>query len=98
PAARDPSLLRPRLACAHCMKRFVVIGAGPAGVTAAYGLSLLGHRPVVVEQSNIVGGLAKTENYKGYHFDMGGHRFYTKSLQVRAIWQRLLGEDFLTRP
>jgi protoporphyrinogen oxidase len=80
------------------MRDFVIIGAGPAGLTAAYTLSQLGHTPSLVEACHIVGGLARTENYKGYCFDLGGHRFYTKSAQVQAIWQRVLGDEFLIRP
>ena len=59
-------------------KQFVMIGAGPAGLSAAYELAKLDLHPVVVEEYDKVGGLARTENYKGFHFDMGGHRFFTK--------------------
>ena len=73
--------------------RFVVIGAGPAGLTAAYELAKLGLRPVVLEKERLVGGLARTENYKGFHFDMGGHRFFTKSEEVRKMWHEVLGDQ-----
>ena len=56
----------------------VVIGAGPAGLTAARELARRGLEHVVLEQSSRVGGLSRTQTYKGYHFDMGGHRFFTK--------------------
>ncbi len=56
------------------VKEFVVIGAGPAGLTAAYELTRQGYRPRVFESLNTVGGIARTENYNGYHFDMGGHK------------------------
>jgi len=79
-------------------RKIVILGAGPAGLTAAYELTRQNIRPVVVEQDNIVGGLARTENYKGYYFDMGGHRFFTKSQQVNALWQEILGDDFIHRP
>jgi len=79
-------------------KQFVVIGAGPAGLTAAYELSKFGHRPIVVEKQQIVGGLARTENYKGFHFDMGGHRFFTKSEEVKKMWHEILHDEFLRRP
>lgn len=79
-------------------KQVVIIGAGPAGLTAAYELTKHNIRPIVVEQSEKVGGLARTENYKGYSFDMGGHRFFTKAQAVHKIWQDVLGEDFLLRP
>ena len=76
----------------------LVIGAGPAGLTAAYELATRGKRVVVLEQLDRVGGIARTENYKGYYFDMGGHRFYTKAPKVQAMWKALLGDDFLRRP
>ena len=57
---------------------FVVIGGGPAGLTAAYELAKASRRPIVLEKQHLVGGLARTEIYKGFHFDMGGHRFFTK--------------------
>lgn len=79
-------------------RRAVVIGAGPAGLTAAYELVRHGMRPIVVEKQDHVGGLARTANYKGYHFDMGGHRFFTKAREVQRLWQEVLGEEFLVRP
>jgi protoporphyrinogen oxidase len=79
-------------------KHVVVIGGGPAGLTAAYELVKCGLRPTVLEKGNMVGGLARTENYKGFHFDMGGHRFFTKSQEVKKMWQEVLGDDFLRRP
>ena len=78
--------------------RHVVIGAGPAGLTAARELAQQGRSVVVLEQAAIVGGLARTESYKGFHFDMGGHRFFTKVDEVQKIWQQVLGSDFLRRP
>ena len=76
----------------------VIIGAGPAGLTAAHELIKQGCHPIVLEQQDKVGGIARTENYKGYHFDMGGHRFFTKAPEVRAMWQATLGSEFLRRP
>jgi protoporphyrinogen oxidase len=78
--------------------RVVVIGAGPAGLTAARELARQGLAPVVLEKDDIVGGLARTEQYKGFQFDMGGHRFFTKVDEVQKIWQDVLGADFLRRP
>jgi protoporphyrinogen oxidase len=75
-----------------------VIGGGPAGLTAALELTEYGYQPIVLERSPIVGGLARTETYKGFRFDMGGHRFFTKSAEVRELWHRILGEHFLLRP
>jgi protoporphyrinogen oxidase len=76
----------------------VVIGAGPAGLTAAYDLSRRGVPTVVFEQDTQVGGLAKTVLYKGFRFDIGGHRFFTKVSAVRELWHELLGDDLLQRP
>jgi protoporphyrinogen oxidase len=78
--------------------RVVVIGAGPAGLTAARELVRRGLTPIVLEKDGIVGGLARTESYKGFHFDMGGHRFFTKVDEVKKIWQEILGSEFLRRP
>lgn len=79
-------------------KQVVVIGAGPAGLTAAYELAKLNLRPIVLEEYDRVGGLARTENYKGFYFDMGGHRFFTKVNEVKKMWQEVLNGDFLRRP
>jgi protoporphyrinogen oxidase len=76
----------------------VIIGAGPAGLTAAYELTKRDLRPTVVEKGNKVGGLARTESYKGFHFDMGGHRFFTKAPEVKKMWHEVLGTEFLRRP
>jgi protoporphyrinogen oxidase len=76
----------------------VIIGGGPAGLTAAYELAKLDHHPIVLEKDDKVGGLARTENYKGFSFDMGGHRFFTKVDEVKKMWREILGEDFLHRP
>ena len=72
-----------------------VIGAGPAGLSAAHELGRHGVRALVVEAGDRVGGLARTETYKGYRFDIGGHRFYTKEQEVQKLWQQVLGQDFL---
>ena len=76
----------------------VVIGAGPAGLTAAYELTKLSERPIVLEKRHTVGGLACTETYKGFYFDMGGHRFFTKVEEVRKTWDEVLKTDLLRRP
>ena len=78
--------------------RVVVLGGGPAGLTAAHELCRSGVPSVVLERQSTVGGLAKTVEYKGYRFDLGGHRFFTKVPWVEAMWEDLLGEDFLVRP
>jgi protoporphyrinogen oxidase len=75
-----------------------VLGAGPAGLTAAYLLARRGERGVVFEADEIVGGLAKTVCVDGYRFDLGGHRFYTKLRPVERLWSEMLGDEFLLRP
>jgi protoporphyrinogen oxidase len=78
----------------------VIAGAGPAGLTAAYELTRNGHPCVVLEADpHRVGGISRTDVYKGYRFDIGGHRFFSKSAEVNRLWVEILGEDqFLTRP
>jgi len=76
----------------------VIAGAGPAGLTAAYQLVQIGRFPLVLERDRRVGGIARTEEYKGYRFDIGGHRFYTKVPQVQAFWMEILGEEFIKVP
>jgi len=75
-----------------------VIGAGPAGLTAALELCRAGAPVTVLEKDAIVGGIARTEQYKGYSFDIGGHRFFTKIGEVEALWHEILGPEFITRP
>jgi protoporphyrinogen oxidase len=77
--------------------RVVILGAGPAGLTAAYELSSNDVPSVVLEQDSVVGGLARTVEHEGYRFDIGGHRFYTKVALVEKIWREILGDDLLTR-
>jgi protoporphyrinogen oxidase len=76
----------------------VIIGAGPAGLTAGYLLAGLGRPVLVIEADEQVGGLAKTVVRDGYRFDLGGHRFFTKSAEVEALWHEVLGEELLLRP
>ncbi len=79
-------------------REFVIIGGGPAGLTAGYELTRHNIKPIVLEKLDKVGGIARTENYNGYHFDMGGHRFFTKAEEVNDFWYEILGDDFLLRP
>jgi protoporphyrinogen oxidase len=79
-------------------KHFVVIGAGPAGLTAAYELTKLNLDATVLEQRDRVGGLARTESHNGFHFDMGGHRFFSKASEVNMMWKEVLNGNFLRRP
>lgn len=76
-------------------KETVVIGAGPAGLAAANQLIEQGNRPLVLEKTTKVGGISRTEEYKGYGFDIGGHRFFTKNDEINKLWQGLMGEDFI---
>jgi protoporphyrinogen oxidase len=77
----------------------IIVGAGPAGLTAAYELSKR-NAPVVVLESDAeyVGGISRTVNYKGFHFDIGGHRFFSKSREVEDLWTEIAGDDMLNRP
>ncbi len=75
-----------------------VLGAGPAGLTAAYRLVQRRVPVVVFEAGEEVGGLARTVVRDGYRFDLGGHRFFTKSGEVEALWEELLGPELLVRP
>jgi protoporphyrinogen oxidase len=72
----------------------VIIGAGPAGLAAALDLADKGIRPLVLEKSGTVGGIARTERYRDYCFDIGGHRFFTKIERVNRLWHDMLGSDF----
>jgi len=75
-----------------------ILGAGPAGLTAAYTLAARGRTGVVFEADSIVGGISQTVEFKGYRFDLGGHRFFTKLKAVERLWEETLGSEFLTRP
>ena len=73
----------------------LILGAGPAGLGAAYELAQKGVKDVIVVDRNAkVGGLARTEQLGGAHFDIGPHRFYTKNSEILALWRKLLGNDF----
>ncbi len=76
----------------------VVIGAGPAGLTAAYEAARNGVRLLVLEMDERVGGIARTEAHRGYRFDVGGHRFFTKVPEVQRLWEETLGPDFRLTP
>jgi protoporphyrinogen oxidase len=77
----------------------VCIGAGPAGLTAAYLLNKQGINVTVLEQDPVyVGGISRTETYKTFGIDIGGHRFFSKSREVETLWTEMLGDDFLERP
>jgi protoporphyrinogen oxidase len=76
----------------------VIIGAGPAGLTAAYELARVGRPVVVLEQDpSYVGGIARTVSYKGFRFDIGGHRFFSKNPAIEQLWTTVLGDQMMER-
>jgi protoporphyrinogen oxidase len=83
----------------HDSPSTLVVGAGPAGLTAGYLLAKAG-RPVTVLEADpeYVGGISRTVKYRGFHFDVGGHRFFSKSRAVEDLWTELLPDDMLERP
>ena len=76
-----------------------IIGAGPAGLTAAYQLTKAGYSVTVIEKDPVsVGGISRTVEHQGFRFDIGGHRFFSKSQEVVDLWNELLPDDFIERP
>jgi protoporphyrinogen oxidase len=76
----------------------VIIGGGPAGLTAAYQLAKVSVPSIVLEKDSVLGGISRTAEYKGFLFDIGGHRFFTKVQVVEDMWQEVMGDEFLRRP
>ena len=77
----------------------VIVGAGPAGLTAGYLLTKAGQRVCIVEKDPVyVGGISRTVEHDGYRFDIGGHRFFSKSQAVVELWNEILPDDFIQRP
>ena len=76
----------------------VIIGAGPAGLTAAWEQARHGGVATVLERDAVVGGIARTVVHSGYRFDIGGHRFFTKVREVEDLWHEVLTEDFIRVP
>lgn len=74
----------------------VIIGAGPAGLAAAYELARKGVSPLIVEKHPHVGGMARTEIHRGFRFDIGGHRFFTNLPEIHRLWEGALPKDFLS--
>ena len=91
PSAREVAPLRPG-------DHTVVIGGGPGGLTAAYLLAKQGYPVTVLEATDMVGGISQTAHYKGFRFDIGGHRFFTKIEPVEALWHEILGDEFIKVP
>lgn len=76
-----------------------IIGAGPAGLTAAYLLTKKGYSVTVIEKDpTYVGGISRTVEFNGFRFDIGGHRFFSKSKEVVDLWNEILPDDFIQRP
>jgi protoporphyrinogen oxidase len=98
-SSTDPSSARASASGESVPREVVVIGAGPAGLTAAYALGKRGVSSTILEADTVVGGIARTVERDGWRFDIGGHRFFTKVREVEDLWHEILGpEDFLLRP
>ncbi len=83
------------------MHDVIIVGAGPAGLTTAYKLlqNKPGLRVLILEKDpQYVGGISRTEKYNGYRFDIGGHRFFSKSEEIMRLWREILPDDFIQRP
>lgn len=80
------------------MNEIIIIGAGPSGLAAAYYLTKNNINNLVIEKENQVGGICRTIDYKGYKFDIGGHRFFTDIEEVERLWYEVLGDKLLKRP
>ena len=99
PMELAPSLRAIGIAMEQKTYKAVIVGAGPAGLTAAYELSKHGQPVIVLEADpEYVGGISRTVNYKGFHFDIGGHRFFSKSREVEDLWTEIAGDLMLERP
>ena len=79
-------------------KPTIIVGGGPAGLAAGYELTKHNIPCVIYEKNYHLGGIASTIEYKGFHFDTGGHRFFSKNKEINELWQNVMGEDFLDRP
>lgn len=79
-------------------KNVIILGAGPAGLSAAWKLSEAGVKVVILEAEAIVGGLCRSIRKDGFFFDLGGHRFITKDQEIQTMLEELMGDEFLLRP
>ena len=77
---------------------FIILGAGPAGLSAAYKLCEAGKKVTVLELEDQVGGLCRSIRKDGFFFDLGGHRFITKDDEIQIFLEELMGDQFLIRP
>ncbi len=77
------------------LNNVAIIGAGPAGLGCAYELVKAGQSCFVIDKQDVAGGLCRTVNFHGYLFDIGGHRFLSKSKEINQLWHEVIGEDFL---
>lgn len=77
-------------------KQVLILGAGPAGLSCAHGLCGLGVKPQIWDRNEVVGGLCRTTSFKGFRFDVGPHRFFTRNDEVDALWHAVTGEDVLS--
>lgn len=77
---------------------WVIVGAGPAGLTAAFTLARRGCQPLVLESSNYLGGISRTHLWNGNRIDIGGHRFFTRSELVRDFWLEMMDEPMMKVP
>jgi protoporphyrinogen oxidase len=80
------------------LDQVVIIGAGPAGLTAAHELTKRGRTATILEADTVVGGISRTVERDGWRFDIGGHRFFTKVADVERRWHEILPDDFIRRP
>ena len=74
------------------------MGAGPAGLACGYYLAKDGFEVEIYAKEKSVGGISKTVRFKGFRFDVDGHRFFTKIDEVNKLWYEILGDEFLTHP
>src|SRR3989338_3883216 len=79
------------------MDKVIIIGAGPSGLAAGYCLAGKDIKPLIIEKDSQVGGLSKTIKYKGYRFDIGGHRFFTDLEEVGAFWGEILEDKLIKK-
>jgi protoporphyrinogen oxidase len=90
---------RPAKYSSYTSPDVAIIGAGPAGLTAAYQLTKAGYSVTIIEKDDrYVGGISRTVEHEGFRFDIGGHRFFSKSKEVVDMWDEILPDGFLQRP